>query len=84
LGEDAPYWECADCLAAAVIVDPSIIRESATFHAQVAVDGTISRGALFVDYKGVDESSPNVVILRSVDIEHYKKILLSNIGHTPQ
>jgi hypothetical protein len=83
LGEDVPYWECADCLAAAVIVDPSIIKESAAFHAQVSEDGSISRGAVFVDYKGREERTPNIVIIRNVDVEHYKMILLSSIGHAP-
>jgi hypothetical protein len=35
-----------------------------------------------VDYRGL-EKSRNVVILRSVDVEHYKKILLTSIGHAP-
>lgn len=83
LEEDVLYWECADCLAAAAIVDPSIIKESATFHARVAEDGAISRGAVFVDYKGREESTSNIVIIRSIDVDHYKKILLSTIGGAP-
>lgn len=83
LQEDVLYWECADCLAAAVIVDPSIIKEHATFHARVAEDGTVSKGAVFVDYKGREESTPNVVIVRCIDVDHYKKILLSTIGGAP-
>ncbi|PNF15370.1 hypothetical protein B7P43_G00929 [Cryptotermes secundus] len=83
LEEDTLYWECADCLAAAAIVDPSIIKESATFRAHIAEDGAISRGAVFVDYKGREESTSNVVIVRSIDVDHYMKILLSTIGGAP-
>jgi inosine-uridine nucleoside N-ribohydrolase len=83
LEDDVLYWECADCLAAAVIVDPSIIKESAAFHAHVAEDGAVSQGAVFVDYKGGEERTSNVVIVRSIDVDHYKKILLSTIGGAP-
>jgi inosine-uridine nucleoside N-ribohydrolase len=83
LEEDIPYWECADCLAAAAIVDPSIIKESATFHAHVVEDGAVSRGAVFVDYKGREGSTPNVVIVRSIDVDYYKMIILSTIGGVP-
>lgn len=83
LEEDVLYWECADCLAAAVIVHPSIIKESAAFHARVVEDGAVSQGAVFVDYKGREESTSNVVIVRSIDVDDYKKILLSTIGGAP-
>jgi inosine-uridine nucleoside N-ribohydrolase len=75
-------WECADCFAAAAIVDPSIIQESAKFYAYVAYDGTFSRGTVYVDYKGRVGISPNIEIVRSIDVDQYKKMLLSNIGHT--
>lgn len=83
LKENFLNWECADCLATAAILDPSLIQQSATFYAYVAQDGGISRGAMFVDYKGIEEMSPNIVIVRRFDVDRYKKMILSTIGGVP-
>lgn len=71
LEEDILTWECADCLAAAAIINASLIQQSATLFAYVAQDGAFSRGAVFVDYKGTEEMTPNTVIIKNIDIDHY-------------
>jgi inosine-uridine nucleoside N-ribohydrolase len=63
-------------------MDPSLIQQSATHYAYVAQDGTVSRGAVFVDYKGREEISPNIVIVRNIDVDRYKMMLMSTIGGT--
>lgn len=83
MGEDILYWECADCLAAAVTINSSIIEKSATLYAYVAADGTSGRGAVFVDYKGSESMSHNVIIVRSINVDSYKTMLLSGIGGIP-
>jgi len=83
LGEDILNWECADCLAAAVTLNSSIIEHSATLYAYVSVDGTFGRGAVFVDYKGSEGMPHNIVIVRDIDVDSYKTMLLSAIGSIP-
>lgn len=83
LEEDTLYWECADCLAAAVTINSSIIQQSATHYAYVAVDGTFGRGAVFVDYKDTEKMSHNIIIVRSIDVDTCKMMLLSGIGGIP-
>ena len=61
LGEDILNWECADCLAAAVTLNSPIIEHSAALYAYVSVDGTHSRGAVFVDYKGIEGMPHNTI-----------------------
>jgi inosine-uridine nucleoside N-ribohydrolase len=83
LGEDILNWGCADCLAVAATVNSSIIEHSATLYAYVSVDGTLSRGAVFVDYKGSTGMPHNIIILRDIDVDSYKTLLLSTIGGIP-
>jgi inosine-uridine nucleoside N-ribohydrolase len=83
LGDDILYWECADCLAAAVTINSSIIEQSANLYAYVAADGTVGRGAVFVDYKGSTSMSHNTITVRSIDVDSYKTMLLRGIGGIP-
>ena len=83
LGEDILNWECADSLAAAITVNSSIIEHSAPLYAYVSVDGTFGRGAVFVDYGGSEGMPHNIVIVRDIDVDSYKTMLLSGIGGIP-
>jgi Inosine-uridine nucleoside N-ribohydrolase len=77
------YWECADCLAAAVTVNSSIIENSSTLYAYVAVDGTFGRGAVFVDYRDSEGMPHNIMTVIDIDVDSYKTMLLSCIGGIP-
>jgi inosine-uridine nucleoside N-ribohydrolase len=83
LGGDVLYWECADCLAAAVTVSSSIIEDSATVYAYVSAEGTSGRGAVFVDYNGSEGIPPDIKIVKHIDADSYKTMLLSVIGGIP-
>jgi inosine-uridine nucleoside N-ribohydrolase len=83
LGDDILYWVCADCLAAAVTVSSSIIEDSETVYAYISADGTFSRGAVFVDYNGSEGIPPNIKIVRHINVDSYKTMLLSVIGGIP-
>ena len=73
------YWECADCLAATV----TVTEHSSTLYAYVAVDGTFVQGAVFVDYKDSEGMPHNIITVRDIDVNSYKTMLLSGIGHIP-
>jgi len=83
LDEDILYWECADCLAAAVTVNSPIIEDSTTLYAYVSVDGAFGQGAVFVDYKGSEGMPHNIIIVRDIDVDSYKTMLVSAIGGIP-
>lgn len=76
--EERKYWHSADALITGVTMDPSLVtKTSPRLHAMPEVQGTRSRGALFVDYNNVLEKvTPNVVIVESIDVSRYKKMLL--------
>ena len=77
-GEESGIWRSADALLTGVVLDPTLVEQvSPVYHAMPEVHGTFSRGALFVDYtNALEKATPNVVIVESVNIARYKKMLL--------
>ncbi|PSN52196.1 hypothetical protein C0J52_06101 [Blattella germanica] len=76
--EDVKHWHSADALATAVALDPSLVAQaSQRLHAVPEVQGTHARGSLFVDYgRTLIDVNPNVVIVESLELPRYKKMLL--------
>jgi hypothetical protein len=73
------FWHSADALVTAVTLDPSLVGQaSGCYNAMPEVQGTRARGALFVDYNNSLSAAPcNVVIVETVDLLRYKRMLLS-------
>jgi purine nucleosidase len=64
----------ADPLAMAVLIDPNIIQESMQKYVQVERFGRLSRGMTVVDWYGLLGHSPNVNIVRKVDINRFYQL----------
>ncbi|XP_063237953.1 nucleoside hydrolase-like isoform X2 [Bacillus rossius redtenbacheri] len=69
-------WARCDPIAAAIAVDPSVAVEEARLHATVELHGTATRGAFVVDHLDKLGLQPNVTIVKRVDVELYKKIMI--------
>jgi purine nucleosidase len=71
---DGSMSYAADPLAMAVLIDPKIIQESEQKYVQVERFGTLSRGMTVVDWYGLLGHSPNVQIVRKVDINRFYEL----------
>ena len=67
----------ADPLAMAVMIEPEIILESIEAFARVELSGMYTRGMTVVDWFGVSQKSPNVRIIKQVDMERFIELMIS-------
>ncbi|XP_046841472.1 uncharacterized protein C1683.06c-like [Xenia sp. Carnegie-2017] len=63
-----------DELAAAVLVNPSIIISSEHVFATVELQGKYTRGQMVIDWRNVLKKRKNVCIIKEIDFESYKSI----------
>jgi purine nucleosidase len=71
---DGSLSYAADPLAMAVLIDPNIIQESEHKYVQIERFGRFSRGMTIVDWYGLLGHSPNVHIVRKVDINRFYQL----------
>jgi inosine-uridine nucleoside N-ribohydrolase len=56
------------------LIDPNIIQESEQKYVQIERFGRLSRGMTVVDWYGLLGHSPNVQIVRKVDINRFYQL----------
>ena len=72
-----------DPMAAAVAVDPSIIRKSVTASVQVELAAGITRGMTLVDPSG-RLGSPMLTVVEEVDIERLTHMYVASANYVPE
>ena len=72
-----------DPMAAAVAVDPSIIRKSVTASVQVELAAGITRGMTLVDPSG-RLGSPMLTVVEEVDIERMTEMYAASANYVPE
>ncbi|XP_066992608.1 inosine-uridine preferring nucleoside hydrolase [Anabrus simplex] len=76
---DNAQWVSADPMAAAVVVNPSLVTSNITHNVAAETEGDYGRGAIFVDYNDV-RPVKNTVIIKNIDVEAYKTWLKENLS----
>jgi len=72
-----------DPLAAAVVIDPSIVRKSVTASVQVSLAPGITRGMTIVDPSG-RLGSPKLTLVEEVDAQKLAALYAVSTAYTPQ
>ncbi|XP_066998055.2 nucleoside hydrolase [Anabrus simplex] len=73
-------WSRCDPIAAALAIDPAIIVEKSKCFVTVELHGQHTRGAMVVDHLCRLNKEPNVTVVKKIDIEEYKKVLMNAFG----
>jgi purine nucleosidase len=68
-----------DPLAMACALDAQIIRQAPPAHCSVETAGSIGRGLLAVDWRGLSTSAPNANIVTEVDFERFLALLQASL-----
>eukprot|EP00126_Sphaerothecum_destruens_P010758 Sdes_comp20801_c0_seq6m17114 len=76
---DENCFICCDAYCLAVMFDESISLKETCFKAVVdtSVPGSLSRGALFIDWYHKNGSSKNMVVVEKIDVQKFKELLLA-------
>jgi purine nucleosidase len=64
-----------DPLAAAVALDPEIVLSQEARFAEVEAGHNLARGQTLVDYRASSKQSPNIHLIRAVDLAKFYKLL---------
>ena len=68
------YVPC-DEIAAAVALDASVVKESATVHASIELSGAYTRGQMVVDWADLQGKRKNVIVVLEIHKEPYMNLL---------
>ena len=74
-----PGTPLPDPLAMACALDAQIIRQAPPAHCAVETAGSIGRGLLAVDWRGLSTSAPNANIVTEVDFERFRSLLQASL-----
>jgi len=77
--KDFPTWEPSDPLIAAAMLCPKLIKKSLITNLTPVMDGE-ARGSTLVDYSEKTHKPNNVEIIQDIDVEEFKKMLLSYLS----
>ena len=68
------YVPC-DEIAAAVALDASVVKDSATVHASIELSGAYTRGQMVVDWTGMQGKRKNVIVVLGILKEQYLNLI---------
>ncbi|KAI8491964.1 hypothetical protein Bbelb_303370 [Branchiostoma belcheri] len=72
-----PTYLSCDPLATAIVIDTGIVEGVDTVYATVEVEGEYTRAQMVVDWWGFRRKTPNVDIIRSLNMSRYKSLLMT-------
>ncbi|MGI4401085.1 nucleoside hydrolase, partial [Klebsiella pneumoniae] len=76
-GDLEPTYLSCGPLATAIVIDTDIVQNVDTVYATVEVEGEYTRAQMVVDWWGFRRKSPNVDIIRSLNMSRYKSLLMT-------
>jgi len=77
--QKAPSLTLADPVAMAVALDPSIVHKKAKYFVDVETKSELTRGQTVVDQLEVLKKTPNITVIKSIDIAKWKNMLFNSL-----
>ncbi|XP_030265365.1 inosine-uridine preferring nucleoside hydrolase-like isoform X2 [Sparus aurata] len=77
VGESA--FNTCDAYALAAAIDDDLVTESEEVAVTVELEGTYTRGMMAVDYMGLLKKKHKAVIMKKVDLERFKQMLMNSL-----
>ncbi|XP_036947583.1 inosine-uridine preferring nucleoside hydrolase-like isoform X2 [Acanthopagrus latus] len=70
-------FNACDAYALAAAIDDGLVTESEEVAVTVELEGTYTRGMMVVDYMGLLKKKHKAVIMKKVDLERFKQMLMN-------
>ncbi|CAG7837633.1 unnamed protein product [Allacma fusca] len=68
-------WFTGDSLAAAILIEPTLVTLSENYHCTVEVSGKYARGMMVVDRAFIEDKPSNCTIVEGVDLPLYERLI---------
>ncbi|CAG7704011.1 unnamed protein product [Allacma fusca] len=79
-GRPSGIWISADSLAAAVLIESTLVTRSKNYYCTVEVSGKYARGMMVVDKAFIEKKPPNYTIVEKVDVSLFERMLIWAAG----